>query len=249
MTSDYPSEEDRCADLIIFLFAGHDTTGCALAWTILEVSKNPTILANIRQELDVVNPDRNKPFDKSHLSKLEYLWNVIRESFRLWPVTAVAGLRQLNQDILFKNMCLPKNSSVHISNFTIHRSNITRPDDFIPERWGEVSTITHSIDKSILEFRDKEIDILNNQNLIFSLGKRNCVGQNMAVIEMKLILATILRSYEFQSCPTPDLSTSTATSSISENAWDSNCHIGSVDYEYYITMKPRNCYLKINSRL
>jgi cytochrome P450 len=173
----------------------------------------------------------------------------------LWPVTVAASIRQLDRDVMFKNMCLPKNSIVHISNFSIQRSNISRPDDFIPDRWGPVSTVVNPIfDKSILQFRDQEIDVLNNQLLTFSLGKRSCVGQSMVTIEMKLILATVFRSFEFQKSTVETILPSLTSAGgadrdikFEESDGHNGCRVGTppIDYELFITIKPRNCFLKV----
>jgi cytochrome P450 len=57
------------------------------------------------------------------------------------------------------------------------------PDCFIPERWLRT---------------DKDTETLKNLFMPFSTGRRNCVGQNLAMLELKLVLATLLRRYDFQ---------------------------------------------------
>lgn len=243
---------------MIFLFAGHDTTGCSLAWCVLEIAQNPAVLYKLRQELDLVCPDSNQPIDNNQLNKCDYLWNVIREILRLWPVTVISSMRRMNRDLEFKNMLITKGSMVHISSFSIQRSNISRPDEFIPERWGPcINTLGKNgyedeRDKSILSFRNIEIPILNDQFLTFSAGKRNCIGQNMALLEMKLVLASFYRKFEcriynndnrINRSSVPDLASMKTVDKKMRNV------VGNVAYDYALTMKPKDCYMTIHERI
>ena len=185
MRTPYPSDEDRCADILTFLVAGHDTTGCALSWTILEIAKNPEISHKIHKELMLVNPDVNAPFDSTHLGKLEYLSNVVREGLRLWPSASVASSRVCEQDTFIKGYLIPKGSYVQVNSIILMRQGISWPDDFIPERWGDNQVDFNISDAAALERRDifkQERDRVIDQFIPFSLGKRNCIGQNMALL-------------------------------------------------------------------
>ena len=50
----------------------------------------------------------------------------------------------------------------------------------------------------------------------FALGKRNCIGQNMAMMQLKVVLATLFRSFRFE-----------LTSNV-------------VEKDFFLTMKPKN---------
>lgn len=91
---------------------------------------------------------------------------------------------------------------------SLFRQGIHDPDDFIPERWEPTD-----IDASIL----KEICIP------FSSGKRNCIGQNLAMLELRLIIATIFRSFTFE-------------------------FTAEVEFEYFQTYKPKNVDLIVKCR-
>ena len=60
--------------------------------------------------------------------------------------------------------------------------------------------------------------------LPFSTGKRACIGQNLALLEMKLVLATLFNSYDFE-----------LTSRVEES--------------YYLSLKPLNANFKISKRI
>jgi Cytochrome P450 len=57
------------------------------------------------------------------------------------------------------------------------------PELFIPDRWGP---------------NDPDAEKLKEMNFPFSLGKRNCVGQNLAMLEIKLVLASIFKDFRFE---------------------------------------------------
>ena len=125
MSSPYKSDNERCADVLVFLIAGHDSTAYSLSWVILEVARNPTVLQRIQEELDKVHPNKNEPFNSvTDLHKLEYLSQVISEAMRLWPAAADGSVRRLPKDLEHNGYVLPKGSSLVIPFFVLFRSGI-----------------------------------------------------------------------------------------------------------------------------
>ena len=121
--SPYPSDKERCADMVIFFIAGHDTTGYTLAWIIIEIAKHPEVLHRIKQEIDEKIPIDVTHLSPSHLSSLTYLDWVIKEGMRLWPVAALGSSRESNRDITYKNYVIPKNTTLSINMFLNFRSD------------------------------------------------------------------------------------------------------------------------------
>ena len=70
-----------------------------------------------------------------------------------------------------------------MSHFLTNILSIKDPDEFKPERWAEGSP---------------ELPKLQEMFIPFSSGKRNCVGQNLATFEIKLVLCTLFRLFEFE---------------------------------------------------
>lgn len=79
---------------------------------------------------------------------------------------------------LFVSFCVAA-----IGNFAMFRSGIREPDAFIPERWAD---------------DDADATALKEMFIPFSTGKRSCVGQNLALLELKLVLAFMMHSYDFK---------------------------------------------------
>jgi cytochrome P450 len=120
----YPSDVERIADMLIFLIAGHDTTGYTLAFTILEVARNPEVARKLKLEIDAIIPTDCKHIDANQLSQLQYLDCVIKESMRLWPVGAIGAGRRANQDLEYKGFLIPKGSYMVECFFSIFRTGI-----------------------------------------------------------------------------------------------------------------------------
>lgn len=134
----YKNDLERIADITIFMLAGHETTAYQLSWIIVELARHPEILRKLRVELDREFAETGAVECSPHqLSQLDYLTKVVKEGMRLWPVVAASSQRKLPVDIKYKEMVLPKGSTIQINNFIMFRSGIQKPDEFIPERWSE----------------------------------------------------------------------------------------------------------------
>jgi benzoate 4-monooxygenase len=116
---------------------------------------------------------------------LSYVRLVIKEGQRLWPVVATGPARVLLRDVdCGGGMTLPKGMEVRAAFFAMHRTpSIDRPDAFVPERWLP---------------GDQDEAALKELFMPFSLGIRTCIGQNLALLEMTLVLATLYYSYDFE---------------------------------------------------
>jgi cytochrome P450 len=203
----YKSDIERCADMTTFTVAGHDTTSFTVAWTLIEVAKHPHIYQKIKAEIDSVIGIDVEHMTQQHLSKLVYLDNVIKESMRLNPVAAQGSLRVASKDIKFKDMIIPKGSDISMPQYVLFRMGIQDPESFNPDRWNSDSS---------------DLEQLKVSFLPFALGRRNCIGQNLATFELKLILATLFRSFRFE------LQTV-------------------VEMECFFVSKPKNAFLKVFS--
>eukprot|EP00292_Cryptomonas_paramecium_P034389 CAMPEP_0113726768 /NCGR_PEP_ID=MMETSP0038_2-20120614/40669_1 /TAXON_ID=2898 /ORGANISM="Cryptomonas paramecium" /LENGTH=209 /DNA_ID=CAMNT_0000657519 /DNA_START=411 /DNA_END=1040 /DNA_ORIENTATION=- /assembly_acc=CAM_ASM_000170 len=167
----YPNEGQRAADVLTLLIAGHDTTGYTLAWTLVELSRQPRVLAKMREELDRANPSRGE-WSSDQVSGLPYFHAVLKESMRLWPVAANGAGRKTFVDVpLEDGSVIPAGSDILIPFLPLFRSGIANPDDFIPERW---------VDEG-----NPDSERLAQLYMPFALGKRNCAGQNLAMLELR----------------------------------------------------------------
>jgi cytochrome P450 len=167
-------------ELITLFVAGHETTSNALTWTIYLLTQHPDIQRKLQEELDGVLENRDAHF--SDLQSLIYTEMVIKESMRLLPSVWSLNARQANQDTQVSKYLFPKDKVVFISPYANHRNPkyFERPDDFDPERFSS----------------ERQQSIPKHAYMPFGSGPRVCIGQSFAMMEAKLILATLLNRFE-----------------------------------------------------
>lgn len=205
----YPSEEDRAADVVILLIGGHDTTGYTIAWTLIELARSPGALARLQDELDRANPSRG-PWTNDQLCGLTFFHVVLKESMRLWPAAAPGPTREMHADLVLDDGTLiPAGADVTMPLLSLHRTGISDPDAFLPERWEDEG--------------GSDAARLAQAYLPFSAGLRNCVGQNLAIQELRLVLATLVQRYDVKL-------------------------VSSVQSEHYLTLKPVRVFLEFHRR-
>jgi cytochrome P450 len=145
ISHDYPSDEHRIADLIVFLIAGHETTAHSLSFFLYCIATNDAAREKLQQELDDALPRLSDTptaaelasVTPSAISQLEYFSWCLKESQRLYPVAPVIG-RQLQQEISHNGFVLPKNSIVACHLYGAGRQRwIEDADQFKPERWSK----------------------------------------------------------------------------------------------------------------
>ncbi len=176
---------DEVATLVL---AGHETTANALTWTLLLLSQHPDIDARVHDELERVCAGQPPTFEQ--LAALPYLAQVLDESMRLYPPAWMFERIALNE-LELGDYAIPKGTLVAISPYTLHRhpGHWPRPTRFDPERFSDAAQAARP----------------RYTYLPFGGGPRQCIGTNFALIEAKLVLATLLQRYRFELLPGQDL--------------------------------------------
>jgi cytochrome P450 len=164
----------------VFFLAGHETTASALTWAFYILSQQPDCAARIRQEVKDVAGDGPVEFD--HIKRLPYTRNVFRETMRLYPPITFLP-RVALRDCMIGTRKVPKGAMVMIAPWTIqrHRDLWKDPHAFDPDRFSP----------------EREAEIVSGSYLPFGIGPRVCVGAGFAQTESALILARLVRRYEF----------------------------------------------------
>eukprot|EP01101_Sappina_pedata_P006659 TRINITY_DN3375_c0_g1_i2.p1 TRINITY_DN3375_c0_g1~~TRINITY_DN3375_c0_g1_i2.p1 ORF type:complete len:383 (+),score=157.87 TRINITY_DN3375_c0_g1_i2:619-1767(+) len=170
-------------EMMTFLIAGHDTTAHTMSWVLYHVSKNPQVEAKLLQEIDTVLAERDVPKFED-LSKLKYLANVINETLRLTP-TVPQLARKTKRDVMLDSYLIPQGTVVLTSPYFLHhnQSSWENLEEFNPERFNDRGSKNEGSSSSFIPF---------------STGPRSCIGKNFALLEMKLVLATIFKKYTFR---------------------------------------------------
>lgn len=179
----------------IFLFAGHDTTAITLAFAYYMLSRNPDKAAILRAEHDHVlgtDPSLAAEHFKANpalVNQLPYTVAVFKETLRLWaPVSG--GVRDSTPGHFVVHPDTGERFPTHgwmINNAgaILHRLEEfwPQPNDFLPERWL-VTDPENPLHPRKGTFRP------------FESGARNCIGQELVSIEIRLALALTVREFD-----------------------------------------------------
>ncbi|KAG0340388.1 hypothetical protein BG004_006423 [Podila humilis] len=185
--TDKAVETEAC----VFLIAGSETSSTAMTFTLMFLVQNQDKLAKLREELDLATacnaPGILPTYDQ--VRNLPYLTGCINESLRLRPVAATGLPREVTEDVTMKGYFFPKGTILLAQLPHLHWSDEYFPqaNKYIPERWiPEESPFPPVQDFTFYPF---------------SAGTRNCVGKNFAMMEMRLILATLILTYDIDLVP------------------------------------------------
>ncbi|SEJ01271.1 Cytochrome P450 [Dyadobacter koreensis] len=172
--------DQQIRDEAITMFAaGHETSATGLSWLLLELARQPSIVAKMRKESEIF--DIVPSFDQ--LMKLTYTRQVIEEGMRLYPPAWTMTREALGDDQV-ESQAYPKGISVMMSIYELHRNpNIwNNPLIFDPENFNT----EHVKNRGKFDY------------LPFGAGPRLCIGQQFAMMEMQLILAALIKRFDFE---------------------------------------------------
>ena len=169
------SDEQLKDELITLLIAGHETTATSLAWAFYWLGKLPEVKAKLLQEIDSLgdNPD------PIALSQLPYLTAICQETLRLYPVVPIAQSRDIKCEVELMGRKFEAGTRLTPCIYLTHHREDLYPDsfEFKPERF-------------------LERQYTNYEFIPFGGGIRLCLGYALAMLEMKLVIASVLAKYE-----------------------------------------------------
>ncbi|KAJ5188320.1 cytochrome P450 [Penicillium cf. griseofulvum] len=206
-----------CDQLKTFLFAGHETTSVLLQWALYELSCTPRAMNIVRRELDEIFRPNSSPENVHEmlvseqggrlLSRMSYISAVIKEILRLYPPSGTARYCEPGSGFTIQ---LPSGDDLCLDGVVLYNCEaIIQRDERVfgetrntsmPERWlGNTDTRIQSNEDPSLESGSKGSDgqIPPSAWRLFERGPRNCIGQELANIEARVILASMVRQYDF----------------------------------------------------
>jgi cytochrome P450 len=168
-------------ELMTVFLAGHETTGCGLAWTLYAIARHPEVRGRLEEELARVPGGRAPTVDD--LARLPYLCRVVDESLRLYPPIWLFP-RDANEDGELGGYHVPAGTSILVTPYASHRNpahwpdpEAFDPDRFLPERAAGRPRYAY---------------------LPFGGGRRRCIGYYLALLELRLIVAMVVRRFRLR---------------------------------------------------
>ncbi|OUL27625.1 cytochrome P450 [Nostoc sp. 106C] len=183
------SERELIIQALLLLFAGHETTTSMLTWLCLELARHPEVMERAREEQLQLASQGNLSLEQ--LGKMPYLEQVLLEVERLNPPVG-GGFRGVIKEFDFHGFHVPAGWQLLYSIPVTHRLEkiYSEPGRFDPDRFSQKRQ--------------------ENKNYPFSLigfggGPRICIGIAFAKMEMKIVAAHLLRSYDWKILPNQSL--------------------------------------------
>ncbi|KAK6923096.1 Cytochrome P450 [Dillenia turbinata] len=168
--------------ILVLLTAGSDTTALTIEWAMTLLLNHPETLKNVGVEIDAqVGQDRL--VDKSDLSKLPYLQNVILETLRLCPVVPLLLPHYSSKECQVSGFDILSGTMVLVNAWTIHRD---------PDLWEDPMSFRPE------RFENCEADTYNYKLTPFGAGRRSCPGLGLAQRVVGLTLGTLIQCFEWK---------------------------------------------------
>lgn len=173
------SNEVLLGNALTMLLAGEDTTAYTIAWAVHHLCDSREAAAALQQECDAALGTERIPADLEQAGSLRYTSAVANEAMRLRPVAPMIFLES-NHDTAIADVAFPKDSLAILLTrpSAVDGAHFAAPQAFRPERWIE---------------GDKPHD--PSANIPFGSGPRICPGRSLALLEMRVVLSTIYRSF------------------------------------------------------
>lgn len=180
------SDEDIINEFVTFFVGGMDTTGHLITIALYLLYRHPEYIGKLQKEIKEFY-DQSTPVTYEALNQMELMHAVLKESLRLYTPVPTIPSRLVIEDHELGNLKIKKGHSIRpapLYNY-LNPKYFEQPEKFIPERW--LGKKEQSLDSFVF--------------IPFSAGARNCIGQHLAIIEAKIIIAEFLKRFDMKLVP------------------------------------------------
>uniref|UniRef100_H2ZKY7 Uncharacterized protein n=1 Tax=Ciona savignyi TaxID=51511 RepID=H2ZKY7_CIOSA len=158
--------------------AGTETSTSTIIWALYYLIRHPEIQDKVHREIDA---ELGRDGKLSLKTNLPYTKAVLQETYRIRTVTPLAIPRRTRGDVNLMGYFIPKHTEIISNLWWVHNDpeHWDEPDVFRPERHLDTNGNL----------------VMLNRVIPFSIGPRNCLGENLARIEIYLFLVSILQKF------------------------------------------------------
>ncbi|WP_437568027.1 cytochrome P450 [Sorangium sp. So ce542] len=172
-------DDQALIDEIVMMLVTHVPTAAASAWALYELARRPEVRRNLEEELDAIGA-RGAEVERAPL-----LSAVVLEALRLHPPVWVLA-REARREFLHGPHAVSAGNEVLVSPYVMQRlpQYWKDPESFLPERF--------------LPGSPSHVERPPPAYIPFGLGMRKCIGERTAILQMKLMLAELVREFRFE---------------------------------------------------
>ncbi|EMD31379.1 hypothetical protein CERSUDRAFT_119768 [Gelatoporia subvermispora B] len=192
---------DVVSDGALAVIAGSDTTSSVLSNLFFFLLKEPKYYKRLQVEVDKFYPPGEDALSTKHHGDMPFLTAAIHESMRLFPALPTGSQRAPVKDSggkLVGQYWIPEGTSTFIHPYSVHRDPrnfFPNSEVFWPERWLIATEIENGTSSKEVEdgFVHNSIAFIP-----FSFGPANCVGKNLALQEMRMVVCLMMQKLEMR---------------------------------------------------
>ncbi|MFD8229441.1 cytochrome P450 [Streptomyces massasporeus] len=175
---------DRRNYVMTMLVGGTETTSTTLTWSLYLLANHPHSEQKLHREVDEILGTAAVPYKS--IPALSHTRNVITEALRLYS-PGWLGTRTVTRDTELHGQHLRRGTTLLISPYALHRNPelFPDPDQFDPDRWTPQRA--HTTQRGAL--------------IPFGTGPRKCIGDQFAMAEATIALASIASRWRLQALP------------------------------------------------
>jgi cytochrome P450 len=179
------SDQQARDETATILIASAHSMSSTLGWFWKLVLARPELYDRLTEEVDLVLGDREPTF--ADLPKLEYLTQTLKETMRLFPPAYVLFARMPIRDTQLGGYRVCRGGWMITMPWVTHRDPrfFPEPMKFDPDRFSP----------------EREGDIPKGAYFPFGHGPRICIGQQLAMVQLPLIVATMIQRFRFEPQP------------------------------------------------
>ncbi len=186
------SDREVAGNVMTMLLAGEDTTANTLAWMIYLLHRHPEALQRAQQEVRALAGD-SAAFTPEQMGALDFVEACAHETMRLKPVAPFQVIEALRETVV-GSVRVPAGTGVWclMRGDSVSEQHFPNPTAFEPQRWLADGSPGQAASSS------------KRVSMPFGAGPRVCPGRYLAMLEIKMAMATLLAHFDIVGVTTPD---------------------------------------------
>ncbi|KAG1458343.1 hypothetical protein G6F46_004576 [Rhizopus delemar] len=218
---------DLINDLLALTFAGYDTTAHTLAFAFSELARDSDLQDKVFQQVrQVLGPPPLSPssITAEKLAKMPLVTAVYRETLRKYPAVVFIPVH-VNRDTVVDGVIVPEGAEIwcNVRGIQMNPQIFPEPNRFDPIRWLQPDNKGDNAFDNMHGSSSAPLDQFTPETqykfpeIAFTLGQHSCLGKNLAILELRMVIACTINQFTFE--------------------LKEGCHI---DTKIVLTTKPRN---------